>query len=62
MSRADEIFIQNMKDIMENGFNDKEYKNQYDAGENKTKSVWRAIGIGCIAVFVAILTVVVINL
>ena len=43
-------------------FNGKEYKNQYETGENKSKNVWRAVGIGCLALFVAVLTVVVINI
>ena len=41
----------------------KEYSTvRYDMSENKVKTVWRNIGIGALAVFVAILTVVVINL
>ena len=36
--------------------------NQYDTGESKAKAIWRNIGIGALAVFVALLTVVVINL
>lgn len=41
----------------------KDYRNnQYETSENKVKTIWRNIGIGVLAVFVAILTVVVINL
>ena len=41
----------------------KDYRNdQFDSGESKAKTVWRNIGIGVLAFFVAVLTVVVINL
>ena len=41
----------------------KEYSTvRYEVSESKAKSVWRNIGIGVLAVFVAVLTVVVINL
>ena len=35
---------------------------RYETNENKAKVIWRNIGIGVLAVFVAVLTVVVINL
>ncbi len=41
---------------------DKNIRNQYDSGENKTKRVWRDIGVGVLAFFLALLTVVVINI
>ena len=44
---------------MENG---KYSNNQFDNNERKAKAIWRNIGIGALAVFVAVLTVVVINL
>lgn len=39
----------------------KDYRG-FEPVENKTKTVWRNIGIGALSVFVAVLTVVVINL
>ena len=40
-----------------------EYRNNgYEQNESKAKAVWRNIGIGALAVFIAVLTVVVINL
>lgn len=46
---------------MEN-FNGKEYNNDFERSESKAKNFWRAVGIGVLALFVAALTVVVINL
>ena len=41
----------------------KDYRNeQYESNDNKAKNVWRNIGIGALALFIALLTVVVINL
>ena len=40
----------------------KNFQNQYENNENKEKHVWRDIGIGVLAVLIAVLTVVVINL
>ena len=41
----------------------KDYRNdQYESNDSKAKTIWRNIGIGALAVFVSILTVVVINL
>ncbi len=41
----------------------KDYRSeQFETNENKAKTVWRNIGIGALSVFVAVLTVVVINL
>lgn len=42
--------------------NEKYNGNQFESGENKAKTVWRNIGIGALALFVAVLTVVVINI
>lgn len=40
-----------------------DYRNNgYEQNESKAKTIWRNIGIGVLAVFVAVLTVVVINL
>ena len=36
--------------------------NGYEQNESKAKTVWRNIAIGALAVFIAVLTVVVINL
>ena len=35
---------------------------KYDNNDSKAKTIWRNIGIGALAFFVAVLTVVVINL
>lgn len=35
---------------------------RYETNESKAKTVWRNIGIGVLSLFVAVLTVVVINL
>lgn len=40
----------------------KNLNNQYETNENKAKNVWRNIGIGVMAFFVAVLTVVVISI
>ena len=41
----------------------KDYRsNQYETSESKAKAIWRNIGIGALAVFVAVLTVIVINI
>ena len=40
----------------------KDYRSNYEANENKAKTVWRNIGIAVLSLFVAVLTVVVINL
>ena len=40
----------------------KEFRANYESNENKAKTVWRNIGIGVLAVFVAVLTVLVIHL
>ena len=42
--------------------NEKYNGNQFESGESKAKAVWRNIGIGALALFIAVLTVVVINL
>lgn len=40
----------------------KDYRVNYESNANKSKTVWRNIGIGVLALFVAVLTVLVINL
>lgn len=40
----------------------KEFRANYETNENKSKTVWRNIGIGVLAVALAALTVLVINL
>ena len=40
----------------------KEFRANYETNENKAKTVWRNIGIGVLAVVLAALTVLVINL
>lgn len=42
----------------------KDYRNnnQYETNESKAKTIWRNIGIGVLSLFVALLTVVVINI
>ncbi len=40
----------------------KNVNNQYETNENKAKNIWRNIGIGVMAFFVAVLTVVVISI
>ena len=40
-----------------------DYRNNgYEQNENKSKAVWLNIGVGALAVFLAVLTVVVINI
>ena len=40
----------------------KEFRANYESSENKSKIVWRNIGIGVLSVLVAVLTVLVINI
>ena len=40
----------------------KEFRANYESSENKNKTVWRNIGIGALSVFMALLTVLVINI
>ena len=42
--------------------NDKNYQNQFENNEGKGKKFWCNFGVGCLALFVAVLTIVVINL
>ena len=43
--------------------NNNDYRNNgYEQNDNKTRTVWINIGIGALAVFLAVLTVVVINI
>lgn len=40
----------------------KDYRVNYETSENKSKNFWRNFGIGALSVFLAVLTVLVINL
>lgn len=42
--------------------NEKYRDNRFENNEHKAKTFWRNVGIGALALFVAVLTVVVINL